>query len=148
MTTQSVEILAPAGSPDALKAAVESGANAVYLGLKHFNARGNAVNFTTEELAQYVPMAHQHGTNVYLTLNTLVKMEERGPILESLARAADCGIDGVILQDIGLGRVMARHFPALRRHASTQMAVHNLEGVQFCVDEGFERVVPDVSLAD
>ncbi|MDJ0837495.1 MAG: U32 family peptidase [Acidobacteriota bacterium] len=136
-----IEILAPAGSPDSLRAALASGADAVYLGLKDFNARGNAVNFSTEELAHYVPLAHAAGTRVYLTLNTVVKMNEMGPVLEQLARAEDCGIDGVILQDIGLGRVMARYFPNLRRHASTQMAIHNLEGVQFCVDEGFERVV-------
>lgn len=141
MTARQVEILAPAGSPDALRAALDSGANAVYLGLKEFNARGNAINFTTEELAHYVPLAHAHDMRVYLTLNTLVKMSERGPLLESLARAADCGIDGVILQDIGLGRTLARYFPRLRRHASTQMAIHNLEGVRFCVDEGFQRVV-------
>lgn len=136
-----VEILAPAGSPDALLAAVESGANAVYLGLKCFNARGNAINFTREELAHYVPLAHEAGVRSYLTLNTLVKMIEMEPILDALALAVEVGIDGVILQDIGLGRVIARYFPQLRRHASTQMAIHNLEGVQFCVDEGYQRVV-------
>ncbi len=136
-----VEILAPAGSPESLVAALEGGADAVYLGLKDFNARGNAVNFSVEDLAFYVPLAHQHGTKVYLTLNTLVKMNEMGPILHALAQAADCGIDGVILQDVGLGRIIAKHFPHLRRHASTQMAIHNLEGVAFCVAEGFQRVV-------
>lgn len=136
-----VELLAPAGSPEALVAAVESGANAVYLGLKQFNARGNAVNFSHQDLGIYVPFAHSMGTRVYLTLNTLVKMDEMGPILESLRFASDCGIDGVILQDLGLSRIIAKYFPHLRRHASTQLAVHNLEGVGFCVEEGFERVV-------
>ena len=136
-----VEILAPAGSPEALVAALERGADAVYLGLKQFNARGNAVNFSLEELGHYVPLAHQFGTKVYLTLNTIVKMSEMAPILESLRLASDCGIDGVILQDLGLSRIIARYFPHLRRHASTQLAIHNLEGVRFCVDEGFERVV-------
>lgn len=141
MVMSGVEILAPAGSPDSLRAAIASKASAVYLGLKEFNARGNAINFSTEELAHYVPMAHEAGTKVYLTLNTLVKMNERTGVLEALARAADCGIDGVIFQDLGLGRMMAQYFPQLRRHASTQMAIHNLEGVQFCVNEGFQRVV-------
>ncbi|CAM2006262.1 peptidase U32 family protein [Acanthopleuribacter pedis] len=138
---QAVEILAPAGSPESLVAALEGGADAVYCGLKDFNARGNAVNFSVADLAFYVPLAHQHGTKVYLTLNTLVKMSEMSPILHALAEASDCGIDGVILQDIGLGRTIAKHFPHLRRHASTQLAIHNLEGVGFCVDEGFQRVV-------
>ena len=141
MNPSPVELLAPAGSPESLVAALESGANAVYLGLKEFNARGNAINFSLDELAYYVPLAHEKGTKVYLTLNTLVKMEERAPLLRALAGASDCGIDGVILQDIGLGRTIARHFPHLRRHASTQLAVHNLEGVAFCVAEGFQRVV-------
>lgn len=135
------EILAPAGSPDSLIAALEHGADAVYLGLKDFNARGNAVNFSAEELAHYVPLAHRRGTKVYLTLNTIVKMEERTPILESLSKASDCGIDGVILQDLGLADILATHFPHLRRHASTQLAVHNKEGVAFCVERGFHRVV-------
>jgi putative protease len=135
------EILAPAGSPDAFIAAVEHGADAVYCGLQQFNARGNAINFTAEALAKYVPFAHQHGTRVYLTLNTIVKMEERAPLLRALDEAAAAGIDGVILQDLGLARVMAKYFPTLRRHASTQMAIHNLEGVRFCVDEGMDRVV-------
>lgn len=135
------EILAPAGSPEAFIAAVEHGADAVYCGLKQFNARGNAINFTSQDLAKYVPFAHRHGTRVYLTLNTLVKMDERAPLLHALDEAATAGIDGVILQDLGLARTMAKYFPQLRRHASTQLAIHNLEGVRFCVDEGFDRVV-------
>ena len=114
------EILAPAGSPDAFVAAVEHGADAVYCGLQQFNARGNAINFTAEALAKYVPFAHQNGTRVYLTLNTLVKMEERAPLLRALDEAAAAGIDGVILQDLGLARVMAKYFPSLRRHASNR----------------------------
>jgi len=141
MYSQNPEILAPAGSPDALMAAIESGANAVYLGLKSFNARGNAVNFSLSDLAHYAPLATEKNVKIYLTLNTIVKMNEMGPILEELAQAADCGIHGVILQDIGLNRVIAKYFPKLRRHASTQLAIHNLDGVRFCVDEGFERVV-------
>ena len=141
MRAKPIEILAPAGSPEAMAAAVESGADAVYLGLKQFNARGNAINFSIEDLERYVPLAHQHGTRVYVTFNTLVKMNEMEPLLAHLASAVEAGIDGVILQDIGLGRMIQRHFPNIRRHASTQMAIHNLEGVRFCVDEGFERVV-------
>lgn len=139
--SKSIELLAPAGSPESLVAAVDSGASAVYLGLKQFNARGNAINFSIEELGDYVPFAHQNGTKVYLTLNTVVKMAEMEPILETLQHASDCGIDGVILQDLGLGRMIAKHFPNLRRHASTQLGIHNLEGVAFCVDQGFQRVV-------
>lgn len=141
MSGSAVEILAPAGSPDSLFAALESGADAVYLGLQQFNARGNAVNFNVEELSRYVPLAHRMGTRVYLTLNTIVKMDEMTPILQALADLTDIGLDGVILQDIGLGRIIRDYFPGLRRHASTQLAVHNLDGVRFCIDEGFERVV-------
>ena len=141
MSTKPIEILAPAGSPEAMAAAVESGADAVYLGMKQFNARGNAINFDLDDLSRYVPLAHQHGTRVYVTFNTLVKMNEMGPLLEHLAAAVEIGIDGVILQDIGLGRIIGHYFPHIRRHASTQMAIHNLDGVRFCIDEGFERVV-------
>lgn len=142
MTANSfVELLAPAGSPESFVAALESGANAVYLGLKQFNARGNAVNFSIEELGSFVPLAHEQGMRIYVTLNTVVKMNEMAPLLRSLRYASDCGIDGVILQDLGLARVISHHFPHLRKHASTQLAVHNLEGVAFCVREGFKRVV-------
>ena len=136
-----VEVLAPAGSPESFEAALQAGADAVYLGLREFNARGNAINFTSEELAFHVPRAHAVGTSVYLTLNTIVKTAEMRSLMKSLDLAVSAGIDGVIFQDLGLGDLILRYYPHLRRHASTQLAVHNLDGVQFCVDRGIQRVV-------
>ena len=136
------ELLAPAGSPEALMAALQHGADAVYLGLKEHNARSNAVNFSLPELAQLMPIIqNQHGARVYVTLNTVIKTAEMSPILSALDDLANMGVDGIIFQDLGLAKLLKDFFPGLRRHASTQLAIHNIEGVRFCQELGINRVI-------
>lgn len=136
------EILAPAGQPDAGYAALHYGADAVYLGLSRFSARAEAVNFSPEELAEFTAYAHSLAPrrNVYLALNTLVKQTELASASETLLVASACGVDAVIVQDLGVARLVREHFPSLSLHASTQMAVHNLEGALAVRELGFDRV--------
>ncbi len=135
------ELLAPAGHPEALLAAIENGADAVYLGLKRLSARASAANFSLDELACVVPFAHKRDVSVYVALNSAVTESERTGIpalLESLTR---CEVDGVIVQDPGVFAVARRFFPELRLHASTLMAIHNHAGVRQLERMGAERVV-------
>ena len=136
------ELLAPAGSPDAGYAALHYGADAVYLGLDRFSARAEAVNFTPEELAEFVAYAHSlsPARNVYLTLNTLLKNSELAGAAETLLVAAECGVDAVIVQDLGVAGLVRDRFPGIRLHASTQMAIHSLEGVLAAQRLGCSRV--------
>ncbi len=135
------EILAPAGSRDALEAAVRAGADAVYLGLKKFNARRNADNFSNEDLSAIVSYCHSRGVKVHITLNTLVFDNELEEAFETAAFAAKCGVDAVIVQDIGLARLIKNYIPDLSLHASTQMSVHNTSGAEAVSNMGFSRVV-------
>ena len=136
-----LELLAPAGSPEAVVAAVQSGADAIYLGYGSFNARRNAKNFTEEEFAAAVSYCHLRDVKVHLTLNTLVTDRELPAAAEQAARAAALGVDAVIVQDLGLARALRQTIPSLPLHASTQMSVHNLDGVKAAADLGFTRVV-------
>ena len=136
-----LELLAPAGSPEAVTAAVQCGANAVYLGYGDFNARRNAKNFSPEEFAAAVSYCHVRGVKVYLTLNTLVTDRELPAAARLAAEASDLGADAVLVQDLGVLRVLRQAAPDLPVHGSTQLTVHNLDGVKFCADEGMERVV-------
>ena len=136
-----LELLAPAGSPEAVTAAVQCGANAVYLGYVDFNARRNAKNFSPEEFAAAVSYCHVRGVKVYLTLNTLVTDRELPEAARLAAEASDLGADAVLVQDLGVLRVLRQAAPDLPVHGSTQLTVHNLDGVKFCADEGMERVV-------
>ena len=136
-----MELLSPAGSTESLVAAVQNGANAVYLGCGDFNARRRAKNFTTEDLADAVAYCHVRGVKVYLTLNTLLTDKELPAAIDVAARANACGVDAVLVQDLGLASVLKARFPDLPLHGSTQMTVHSLSGVQFCADLGMERVV-------
>ncbi len=135
------ELLAPAGSPEALMAAVQAGADAVYLGLGPFNARRNAKNFTPETLPDQVAYCHQRGTKVYLTLNTLVTDRELPQAAETAAQAARAGVDAILVQDLGVARLLRETCPDVALHASTQMTVHDLDGVKACADLGMTRVV-------
>ena len=135
------ELLAPAGSPEALIAAVQAGADAVYLGLGAFNARRNAKNFTPETLAEQVAYCHQRGTKVYLTLNTLVTDRELPLAAETAARAVRAGVDAILVQDLGVARLLRETCPDAALHASTQMTVHDLDGIRACADLGMTRVV-------
>ena len=136
-----MELLAPAGSPDALIAAVQNGANAVYLGCGDFNARRRAKNFSQEDLVWAVSYCHVRGVKVYLTLNTLLTDKELPTALELAALANRLGVDAVLVQDLGLASALKRRFPDLPLHGSTQMTVHSLVGVELCAHMGLERVV-------
>ena len=136
-----MEILSPAGSPDAVRAAVCAGANAVYLGYGSFNARRNARNFTEEELAAAVSYCHLRGVRLYLTLNTLVSDRELPAAAELAGKASDLGVDAVLVQDMGVVRMLRQVVPDLPVHASTQMSIHSLDGVKAAADLGLTRVV-------
>lgn len=139
--TKKVELLSPVGSFEGLKCAVYNGADAVYLGLENFNARGNIENFTMENLKDATTFAHMFGVKVYLTLNTLVKDEEFENVIDYVKNALKSRVDAFIVQDIGLIYYLRQHFPNIELHASTQMGLNNLEGVNALKDLGFSRVV-------
>ena len=136
-----MELLAPAGSMEAVTAAVQNGADAVYFGYGDFNARRGARNFTREEAAAAVSYCHLRGCKVNLTLNTLLTDRELPAAAEVAAHASDIGVDAVIVQDLGAVRMLRQSVPDLSIHGSTQMSVHSLDGVKLCADLGMTRVV-------
>lgn len=136
-----IELLAPAGNLAALKAAVENGADAVYIGGAMFSARQKADNFTREQMQAGVQYAHERGAKVHVALNTLVSNDEIGALVEYAYQLAEIGVDAVIVQDLGVAHLLRETLPQLPLHASTQMAIHNTAGVQFLEEQGFERVV-------
>ncbi len=135
------EILAPAGGEVQLRAAVLCGADAVYLGLRGFNARAGAENFDENTLPQTVGWCHSRGVKVYVTLNTLVTDRELPRWLRSLDAVAAAGVDGVLVQDLGLVRLMRQRYPTLPLLGSTQMSVHNLAGARLLEEMGLYQVV-------
>lgn len=135
------EILAPAGSPDSLLAAVRCGANAVYLGGKSFNARRNATNFDGDSLKQAVRYCHERGVKVYLALNTLVFDSELEATADMVRTACVLGIDALIVQDTAVAAISLSVAPCLPLHASTQMSIHNPAGAKELEALGFSRVV-------
>jgi len=135
------ELLAPAGSFESLKAAVESGADAVYLGAKSFNARMKSENFSENDFERAVDYAHSKDVFVYLTLNTLVQNNEIALALETARQAADFGVDAFIVQDVGLFGLLKHNFPDVGIHASTQMTVCDKAGAEFAFDLGAKRIV-------
>ena len=136
-----LELLAPAGSMDALRAAVQNGANAVYLGCGLFNARQSAKNFTTQTLTEAVKYCHIRGVAVHLTLNTLVSDRESKDLVELIRHAASTGVDAFIVQDLGVAELCRQIAPQVALHGSTQMTIHNLDGVRLCAAMGMSRVV-------
>ena len=136
-----LELLSPAGSLDALHAAVCNGADAVYLGAEGFNARAGARNFTLDELPEAVRYCHVRGVRVYLTLNTLVTDRELPKVAEHITAAARAGVDALIVQDLGVAALSRQIAPQLALHASTQLTVHSLEGVRELAALGFSCVV-------
>ncbi len=137
----SVELLAPAGGKEALVAAIQNGADAVYLGAQMLNARAGAGNFDRDALRWAVEYAHERGARIHVTVNTMVK-ESEGDLLEQVAeQIAFAGADAAIVQDLGAARALRAMLPSLQLHASTQMAVHNRQGVRFAKTAGFDRVV-------
>lgn len=145
-----IELLAPVGSREALVAAVESGADAVYLAGKMFGARASAPNFSDEELAEAVRLAHLRSVLVYVTVNTLVDNSELAAFANYLRHLYQIGVDAIIVQDVGAFKIAKEVIPQMHIHASTQMTVHNLEGVQLLTELGFTRVVlsRELSLAE
>lgn len=135
------EILSPSGSREAAVAAVQNGADAIYLGLSGYNARKNAANFTEEEFAETLSYCRVRGVKAYLTLNTLSSDRELHEVCEAAVFACRKGIDAVIVQDLGVLRAIKQIMPELPIHASTQMGIHNLEGVRMAAAMGASRVI-------
>lgn len=148
--TESTELLAPAGDWLSLRAAVANGADAVYFGLASFNARHRATNFTEEELPEVIDYLHRHNVRGYVTCNTLVFSEELPEISRLIAAIAAAGSDAVIVQDLGLARLIGRLAPWLPVHGSTQMTLTEPRGIEFVRRLGVERVIlaRELSLAD
>ncbi|WP_027340400.1 DUF3656 domain-containing U32 family peptidase [Halonatronum saccharophilum] len=136
-----VELLSPVGSRESLYAAVQQGCDAVYFGGKDFNARRRADNFSLEELKEVFEYLHIRGVKAYITVNTLYKDSEIREVLSFVEQVYRYGVDGVIVQDLGLAQLIRRSFPDLDLHGSTQMTVHNLEGANYLESLGFSRVV-------
>lgn len=137
----SMELLSPAGSPESLRAAVQSGAGAVYLGWGDFNARRSAKNFSDEEFADALRYCHERGVRVFLTLNTLLTDRELPRALETATAACRMGVDSVLVQDWGLFDLLRQALPDLPLHASTQMSLFTSGGCREMAADGCERVV-------
>lgn len=135
------EVLAPAGSPESLRAAVRTGADAVYLGASRFSARAGAKNFGPEELREAVRYCHARGVRVYLTVNTLLTDGELPEALDLVQYACSLPVDALLVQDMGLARELFRCAPEMPLHASTQTGVHTAAGARALADAGFRRVV-------
>ena len=134
------ELLSPAGSLDAVRAAVANGADAVYLGAERFNARDEGAQLTLDQLEIACRLAHSRGVRVYLTFNTLIKPAELQDALLFLGEAIDRGIDAAIVQDIGIIRLIQAVYPGFEIHGSTQMTVHDASGAAVMKRLGIERV--------
>ena len=135
------ELLSPAGNREAMIAAVQNGADAVYLGAGAFNARRSAGNFDTDGLREAVRYCHVRGVKVHVTLNTLVREDELPAFLQTAREVYEAGADAAIVQDFGVARLLKGVAPDLAMHASTQMALHNRQGVEFAAKAGFDRAV-------
>ena len=135
------ELLAPAGSFESLKAAVQNGADAIYLGGEEFSARASAKNFSREELAEAVFYAHLRGVKIFVTVNTVLNERELESSIDYISYLYKIGVDAVIVQDLGLAYEIRKKFPDLDLHASTQMTVNNLEGAKLLESYGFTRIV-------
>ena len=138
---KNVELLAPAGNFECLKAAVNNGANAVYLGSKNFSARAFAGNFDHDELIEAVRYAHLHDVRVFVTINTLLNEKEFDNAVKLAEQCYKCDVDALLIQDLGLFYELKKRYPDFELHCSTQMHVHNLEGVRTAKRLGFKRVV-------
>lgn len=136
-----IELLSPVGNFDCLKAAIQNGADVVYLGASNFSARSSATNFNFDELKNAVEYAHIRNVKVHLALNTLIKNSELQNALSLASFAYEIGIDAIIVQDFGLANILIKSFPKLPIHASTQMTIHNLEGALQAERLGFSRVI-------
>ncbi len=135
------EILAPAGNEEALKAAVLSGADAVYFGVGDFNARRNASNFSLDGLKSTIEYCHSRGVKVHITLNTLIKDTELSKVADTVTKICEAGADALIIQDLGVARLVHTVCPTIEMHASTQMTVGTKDGLKMLKEMGFSRAV-------
>lgn len=137
-----MELLSPAGNREALVAAIACGADAVYLGYTAFGARSYAGNFDADGLRDALAYAHERGKKIYVTVNTLVKQCEIDDLCDVLDLLSEVGVDAVLVQDMGVARMIQQRYPQLVLHASTQMTINNAQGAQLMKNMGFSRVVP------
>lgn len=135
------ELLLPVGNTETFYAALEGGADAVYLGLKYFNARGRALNFSNRQIPVLINLAHKHNCKVFITLNTVIKNKELPELIDVLDYLNIIKPDAVIIQDWGVYHIIKKYFPELTVHASTQMANHNSLGAEYSHKKDFERVI-------
>lgn len=138
---RNIELLLPAGKPESLKAAAANGADAVYLAGNRYGARAGAGNFNESEMRAAVKLCKKEGIRIYVTMNTLIADEEMADALDYVKFLYDLGIDGLIVQDIGLAGVIKKILPDFRLHGSTQLTIHNVRGAQWAYDYGFKRVI-------
>ena len=140
-TERKVELLAPAGSMEALRAAVQNGCDAVYLGGSMFGARAFTNNFDEDEIQEAIAYAHVYGVRVFVTVNTLIREEEFEDCVRYVQFLYEHDVDAVIIQDMGLFSVLHQRFPDMELHASTQMHIHNPQGIRFMESCGASRMV-------
>lgn len=140
MMEHRVEILSPGGDIDAVKAAVLAGADAVYMGMKKFNARKRAENITSEQLADLINIAHSRNVKIFITMNILLTEKEIPEAVETVAELINQGVDAIIVQDIGFAYLLEKYFPALEVHASTQMTTHNSLQIDFIKKFGIKQL--------
>ena len=138
---ETCELLAPAGSMEAVIAAVQAGCDAIYCGLHRFSARAKAVNFTMEEMSEVIAYCHQFGVKVYITMNTLINSEDMDEVVGMVSEAAKKGADAFIIQDFGLMHVLHHKYPQIELHASTQMHVHHPAQINLLKTAGIHRFV-------
>lgn len=136
-----IELLSPAGDIECVRAAVQNGADAIYVGASSFSARASATNFNLDELKEVINYAHIRNVKVHLALNTLIKNDEFQDAIFIAEKAYEYGIDAIIVQDLGLAQTLLSSFPKLPIHASTQMTVHNLDGIKSLERLGLQRAV-------
>ena len=136
------ELLSPAGSFDSFRAAIDGGADAIYVGGSAFNARINAKNFTEDEFGEAVKLAHAYGVKVYQTVNTMIFDRELDALLRAVEGSAKAGVDAFIVSDLGAAELIRQRLPDIPLHASTQLSVHNASGARLLAARGFTRVVP------
>ena len=135
------EILAPTGTIESVTAALNGGCDAIYIGGKDFNARKYASNPSDNELKDIIDICHLRGVKVFITLNILYKEKEIQQVLDFVKRVYDFGADGLIIQDIGMFSLVKKYFPNIIISASTQMSVHNKEGIKLLSELGYGRIV-------
>lgn len=138
---EQLEVLAPAGNAECFNAALSNGADAIYLGLSDFNARMKAQNFTTENIREYVALAHSFGVKIYVTINTLLEDRDFDALLEMVKKLTEAKVDAYIIQDLGVAHILKNAFDGIILHASTQMGIHNLQGAKIAEKLGFSRIV-------